>query len=395
MNFKFSMVIINSCIILFNKAGNRLVSKALKIPTTDYNACSVDKVVLQKKLGQKCVEIFSYRDKNGKLIKRIQNLFNLDGSINQKTISDYQYTSNIFSNKRIVNRVTFSNNQLVSATIDNINKMAKSLYELNSFNILKTSYKKNFVNNASIKSNDTSFFGLFTSNSKPKKLIVESERSLDNSVEVKKIKYAGIDTQAAKELAKDPYLPMRLAPVDDFLTMLRHHVYKVQGVEAAEIKLFKGNLFFDGIDRSYEAGRMARHENGEIRIDLNKKALDIVNKPQIINTFHHEARHCRQIIYQEQLWLSDNQISPNPIIRARQFKFGPLAKSDEIELAKKINFAYNNYVDGRVDREKYINNFMELDANKFSTRAKDVYEAFAKKIKSIFKLTDEQVGLRR
>lgn len=387
------MAIINSCINSFNKSGNRLVSKVVGQATEAYNAASFDTVVLQKKLGQECVEIFSYRDKNGKLIKRIQNLFNLDGSINQKTISDYQYTSSSFFEKRIVNRVTFSNNQLVGTTIDNINKMAKSFYEIKPFQVLKTSYQRYFVNNASIKSNDTSFFGLFENRLAPKKIIVESTRNLDHRVEVKKIKYAGIDTQTAKELVKDPYLPMRLAPVDDFLAMLRHHVYKAQGVEAAEIKLFKGNWFFDGIDRSYEAGRMARYENGEIRIDLNKKFLDIVDKPQIINTFHHEARHCRQLVYQEQLWLSNNQISPNPTIRARQLAFGPLKTPDEIEFAKKIDYAYNNYTDGHVDREKYMNNFLELDANKFGNQAKDTYKIFAQKLKSALPLTDEQVGL--
>lgn len=394
----------------FTKNGNKLIAKISKetvskvhpaikhLETLPSEAKTFDLALIERKFGRERVKIFSFRNTDGKLIKRIQEV---DG--NKKQIIESNYYYDRFS--REIMRKTKENNNIIKEVFENISTLSKEA-------ISKTSLTREFVNDKRIKSNEKHFFGSFplkTSSKqsvieklfdyfnsipkpKPKKFIANLQRNEDNSVKITKIQYSGISKDDAKEITKDPYLSMRLLPFNDFIAAVKPRAYLNQGIEKANIKTFKANL---GNSQKSPIAEAEKRADGTIRILLNKQNTQLQSKPNVVSSFNHEAKHCRQFIYMDQLEYTQHfpLISMNPNVSMRQFAYGKLNDEQTIEYAKKIQEAANNYASASENPTLYHNNFLEIEARTAGEKAEKEYIDYAQKLKTKIALTSKQLGL--
>ena len=383
----------------FTKNGNRLVTRMVKETVSKANPCikhlenipveakTFDLAVIQRKFGKEQVGIFSFRDAKGKLIQRIEEV---EGERKQTTVSDYLYDSI----SRQVIRKTKENNNIIKEVFENITTLAKDT-------ISRTSLTREVSKEPNIKASEKHFFGNFSKKSilgfvKPKteskKFIASVQRHEDNTVKLNKVQYSGITKEDAKEIARDPYLFARLLPLNDFTAAVKPIAYANQGIERANIKTYKANL---GTTIKAPIAQAQACPDGTLRILLNRQNLSLQAKPKTVESFNHEAKHCRQFIYMDQLAYTQSfpYYSMNPNTRMRQIVYGKLNDEPTIEYAKKLEDAANNYVSHEVDRAKYHNNFLEVEAREAGGNALKEYVDYANKLKSKIALSAKQLGL--
>ena len=381
------MVSINS----FNKNGIRLVAKSIKQPVMQEvihflepygaipkNVKSFDYSSIERQFGKERLNIYSFKDEAGRLVKRF-TISNLD---NIYSVSDYSYSG---GNARKIERKFYQNGKLIKEQFDNIFTTIKNVLS-KKIDVSKTSLTRKFINDKNIKAEEQSLYGSFSNYAKPRKFIAKTCRLDDNSIKTKGFQYTGITLAEAKELSKDPYLGMRLLPKDDFLSTLRHKVYSDHELQDADIKTFKGSI--DSIAKA------ERKEDGLIRIVLDKQKCVSNSRPEIVDSFNHEAQHCRQYIYTEQLDYTNNKIpSFNSQIAQRQLKYGVLTDPKVKTYSEQMKAALLNYTQPTNNFGAYYNNPTEIDARNAGTQAKNKYISFAQQLLSKIQLTSEQLGL--
>jgi len=383
----------------FTKNGNRLVARMVKETVSKANPCikhlenipaeakTFDLAVVQRKFGREQVGIFSFRDAGGKLIQRIEEV---EGERKQTTVSSYLY--DLFS--RQVTRKTKENKKIIKEVFENITTLAKGA-------ISRTLLTREISREPNIKATERHFFGNFSKKSilgfiKPKteskKFIATVQRHEDNTVKLNKVQYSGISKEDAKEIARDPYLFVRLLPMDDFTASVKPIIYSNQGIEKANIKTFKANL---GASHNSPIAQAHAKSDGAIRILLNKQNILLQSKPSIVEAFSHEAKHCRQFIYIDQLEYTHSYpyTSPNLNKGMRQMLYGKLNEPQEIQYAKKLKNAADNYISPEVDFARYRNNFLEVEAREAGEKAETEYVEYAKKMNSKIALSNKQLGL--
>lgn len=380
----------------FTKTGNRLVTKMVKEVVSDAHPCirhlenipkgakTFDLAVIERKFGKERLGIFSFRDKDGKLIQRISEQ---DGDKKLVTISNYVYKTLNGSHIREITRRILDGKKLVKDVFDNI-----SVNAANRLSLSKTSLKREFGQGEAVKSKESSLYGFFEVNKKPVKLIVNSQRHNDNTAKITGFQYSGMTKDEAKELAKDPYLTMRLLPMDDFTVALKPMVYRNNDIARANIRTYKANL---GKDIQAPLAMAQRGNNGEIKILLNRQRNELHSKPCLVDAFNHEGRHCRQYIATEQLEYTKNfpYRSGNYLINLRQKEYGILDNPESIRYAEEMKKGMDNYVSAADNPAAYRSNALEVDARRFGESAKTLYISFANKLKSKIALTYKQLGL--
>jgi len=384
----------------FTKNGNRLVARIVKETVSKTNPCikhlenipteakTFDLAVIQRKFGKEQLGIFSFRDAKGKLIQRIEEI---EGERKQVTVSNYLYDSS----SRQITRKTKTNNNIIKEVFENITNLAKK-------KISRTSLIRELSQEPNVKTRERHFFGCFGSNksefnlfqhkNKSKKFIATIQRHDDNSVKIKKVQYSGISKDDAKEIVQDPYLFARLLPINDFTSAIKPIVYTHQDIERANIKTFKANL---GTNYNAPIAQAQLKSDGLIQILLNRQNISLQSKPTIVQAFNHEAKHCRQFIYIDQLEYTQNypNYSMNFNSRMRQIVYGKLDDNQTVEYAKKLEHAAQNYVQPEVDKIQYHNNFLEVEARVAGEKAEAEYAEYAKKMNSKIALSNKQLGL--
>lgn len=376
---------------LLTKITNQVVKKEKgssleTLENISSKARTFDYATLERNFGQDFVQVFSFKDENGKVIQKIQKTTGDKTTLKFRNYSDNGTSNN--KTKKIEQKV-YENGKLIQEKFDNIFTSVRGFFKNNYF-MSKTSFNRDIINDTTVKANEQSLYGTFQNKKSPKKIIAIAQRNQDNSVNLKKIQFAGITKDEAKEISKDPYLTMRLLPTDDFLSTVRHKVYKDHDLTRAQIKTYKGNI---GDKNTFAQAR--RNADGSLIMVLNKNSNAINSKPEVIDSLNHEAQHCRQFIYIEQLEHTQNfpLYSFNANIRTRQMNYGRIQDKETLKYAEEMQSATVNYVSPFKDINAYRNNATEVDARAAGQKAKDEYTSFANKIESVIPLTNEQLGL--
>lgn len=387
------MVNINKNARLILKTEKQPINEAIKLCFQNMGnlsdkAKSFDLVQLERNFGKDTVEIVSFKDANGKLLQRVMKS---EGENNSLRISEYNITGEK-SKKYKISRKTYLDKKCIEEQLDNMFITVKSLLGFNKTNeISKTSFIRKNINDGNIVAKESSLYGFFSNKQAPKKIIIRNNRQKDNSLKLEKVQYCGITKDEAKELAKDPYIGMRLLPNNDFISTLKYKVYRDQDIEKANVKTFKGYIANSDATTVAQSRKMS---NGSLQIVLNKHGNALSSKPEIVDSFNHEAKHCRQHVHIEQLDFTKSPIiSFLPEIGTRQLKYGQLKDKATIEYAEKMKQGFANYVDPKVNYNAYKNNPVEIEAWEVGKKAKDEYTSFAHKLISKFNLTYEQAGL--
>src|SRR5574344_1226888 len=168
---------------VFNKAGNRLLSKCEHLPISQTrkisepnipaNAKSFDVVFIEKNFGKENLTIKKYRDNHGKMIKSVMEVFDkLDNKVVQKTETDYIRSAN----KIEINKKMFKDNQIAMEKRETLTSVKFLMKKL----LTRTFFKKNYdLNNDLTSSTNHSFWGEFGGKS-PKKLEVINKNNDEN-----------------------------------------------------------------------------------------------------------------------------------------------------------------------------------------------------------------------
>lgn len=346
---------------------------------------SYDVVKLQRKFGDDAVEIISFRDENGKLIKRLQNTVDKNNQNISKQTNTYEYKATKEGNVRYIERTKTGETLTPSTTLENIKTTNKP--------DSKDLVTKAVFNKAGIE--ESSFWGRFKNGEEPKKLLIGAQRDQYDRIKLTKGKCSGIPKEQAAELIKnDPYLPVRLSPIRDFLSAIKYKVFRDQGITNSRTNLRFTDLPWDDIKNIGTLGNAGYTKDKSLIIRLNQKRFGVSKKSTLLNTFNHEARHCKQNILEEQLkYTKKDRLSPNAPIAYRQQTFGKLTNPEDIKLAEDFAQAKKNRVDSSADYDKYYSNFREVDARAAGAKAEEEYISLGKKLAKLFELTPNQAGL--
>lgn len=399
---------IKLCSNLFKNNGVRLVSKdhnlvleamglnkLLKGINLPQGAISADIVSIERGFGSESVKIISFKNSDGKLVQRIEKLFSKKGKALSK-VSDYTHEKNPQGNINLtlIDRQTSDSSGAVSRAFENIRVVHTPIESYSAKpTVIRTTFNQKYITSSKVKAEESSLFGRFQNGKEPQVLNVSNQRCHDDSIVRVKRQQTGLAPEKIAELAKDRYLPIRLAPVEDFLNTLRHYVYKKQGIVRANVEShFSDNLEYDIANNRGVLGRSFYDNDRNFHIKLNKKAFGVQTKGRLLNTFNHEARHCRQSIFEEQLDYTRNGLSFNPNVRQRQLLFGELTSLKQITLAEKLKQARGGG-SSDINPQGYLSNFREVNARSVGKKAQAEYENLGINLADTFNLSKLQAGL--
>lgn len=351
----------------YTSNGGRLVSKdtglkldenlkgiAKKIPQ---NAETLDIVKLETDFGASSQRILSFRDKTGKLIKRIVSKYK-GNNLTSKTTNTYNYS---YDNYRTVSRQTHSNGKMVQEVREQfaLNPKANNLLGHTKLTVTKDNQNAR---------HEHQVFETFTKKSQDRTYLETNAQRDSKGRMVKKTLKGNI--KDLDSLKSDPYLYIRNYNDNDFLKATSSYAKKVQQVEDRSIDIVNkeiGSLI-------YGDSKSSRFEK---RVRVSVAQHD--SRGEVIDTINHELRHQ----YQDKL--IETQGLTNYTLNRDSSKL----TKEENKLARAFRKAHRKYT--TKDSVKYYNNLLEVDAREAGEKAKKVYDDSSKKLLNKFPKADPRL----
>ena len=353
-----------SAIGLFNNIGSRLVMKKtipivkLKNAPNIDGAISVDFVKVETKFGDCLTKITSYKDKDGKLIKRYI-VKTQKGKPKETIVSDYDGS---FNTKRTKSSKFFVGNKKVKeeTTFDNVSEEIftdNETYVRPVLARLKSTLK--FGKN---ERKEEQLFQTISNKDQDYRIETSATRLKDGSIINNDVTSNVASTEQIDELKAAPF--MFDLTLDD--------------------KNFLEAILKDGMNRQKVSNVVAKIKNlkgGELGYSMdysNKLCIDLVahkgDRPNLVNTVNHELRHQYQKKY----------IGIKAIFRYLKDIFIKNKLLEEDKYAKDCLIADIKYPSlfvmmGKYN-DKYYNNFLEVDAKNAGKKAADAYDQTISKI---------------
>ena len=274
----------------YNKAGNRLAAKTtlsdvhkLKGIEMPEGAVSIDLVNVEREFGKSSSNIISFKDKDGKLIKRFRTDKTPEGVYS--TESNYAFeeyyspktdSTGLFLDIRRIGKL---NNELKSHTRDMVS-FVKSEIEKN--NPIHVTHSKLKTQEFSFGRKELQRIESWVKGDKNSMKYLETQgmRRADGRVQLTDIK--GNTTTPIEEFTKDPYIMTRMYPKKDFAQSIKHYLADINDVPINSIN-FK-------LKKLKNCGGYYRPATNTVVVDSN------LSKAKLVEAVGHELRHKKQSI---------------------------------------------------------------------------------------------------
>lgn len=346
----------------YTRNGRRLVSKntGLKLDENlkkvlenlPKNIDTLDIVKIETNFGNNSQKILSFKDKAGKLVKRIVSKYEGD-KLTSRTINSYQYYSN---NYKTVSRQTHVNGKLVSEVREQfgLNKDANNLLSHTKLTIAKDNKNTRY---------EQQVFETFTKKSRDRRYLeTEAQRNSKGHM-VKKSLNGNLEN--LENLSSDPYLYIRNYNDKDFFNAASNYAKKVQQVENRSINISNKSISNDtlGYSRSIPGYK-------EIKVDVAKHS----SRGELVDTVNHELRHQ----YQDKIMEEQGVIN---YIFNRDSPRLTKEENKKARIFRKAEFAYSQ---PDKNLKKYYNNELEKDARNAGSKAEEIYNESSRKLLEAF-----------
>lgn len=354
LNSKGYRLLSKECGVKIKKAKEFVPKK--EIPK---NSVSADIVKIENVFRNETQDIFSFRDSNGNIIKRIIR--------NYKDSNEVFKTVNTYHKER-----DFISIQRKKSVLDDELQDIKDLVSINSksspFTIDRVKLTVN-KNQNGIR-DEYQVFEEFTKSGKDRKYIeTKALRLQDGTVTNKEIK-TNIANPDIHNLTSDPYLFTRNYNFEDFVKSIFPHAKKIQNVQNKDITIKTG--FIDGIVRGQSVF-------GRIKVDCSRHN----DLPELIDTVNHELRHQYQRDLRKKLGFFDFLFNKTP-------KNCDLT-AEELNLARKFKKAWILYCPPEWNWALYNINFLEVDARAGGLIGRNDFINSSKKLMSYFPKADPRL----
>lgn len=368
VNIKTAETVINSA-KKYTSNGGRLVSKNTNLKLDEklkriannipQNAESIDIVKLETNFGASSQRIVSFKDKAGKLIKRIISKYNGD-KLASKTVNTYDHAD---SNFRTVSRKTHIGDKMVSEIREQfgLNKDANNLLGHTKLTITKDSTNAR---------HEHQIFETFTKKSQDRRFL-ETEAQRDSKGRMINKTLRG-NIENLDSFKSDPYLYIRNYNNNDFLNAASNYAKKVQQVEGRSINISNKSLSNNtlGYSRSLPGYK-------EIKVDVAKHH----SRGELVDTINHELRHQYQDKLQEKQGILNYTLNRDSAKLSKQ----------ENKQARIFRNARWKYTQPEKNFMKYYNNELEKDARDAGEKAKNIYNDSSNKLSNAFPNADQRL----
>lgn len=351
----------------YTSNGGRLVSKNTGLKLDEnlkgitnnilQNAEILDIVKVETNFGASSQRILSFKDKAGKLVKRIVSKYEGD-NLTSKTINTYNHS---YDNYRKISRLTYSNGKIVQDIQEQfgLNSKANNLLGHTKLTITKDNTNAR---------HEHQVFETFTKKSQDRRFLETNAQRDSKSRMINKTLKGNIED--LDSLKSDPYLYIRNYNDNDFLNAASNYAKNVQQVKDRSINISNEQIgaFTYGDSRSLPFEK-------RVRVDVAKHS----SRGEVIDTINHELRHQYQDKLQEKQGIINYTLN-----------------RDSAKLSKKENkqaraFRKANKIYTTKDTNKYYNNLLEVDARDAGEKAKKVYNDSSKKLLNNFPKADPRL----
>ena len=365
VNIKTAETAINSA-KKYTSNGGRLVSKNTGLKLDEnlkgitnnilQNAEILDIVKVETNFGASSQRILSFKDKAGKLVKRIVSKYEGD-NLTSKTINTYNHS---YDNYRTASRQTYSNGKKVQEV--------REQFGFDSKNNLLGHTKLTITKDNTNARHEHQVFETFTKKSQDRRFLETNAQRDSKGHMISKTLRGNIED--LDSFKSDPYLYIRNYNDDDFLSAASNYAKNVQQVKDRSINISNEQIgaFTYGDSRSLPFDK-------RVRVDVAKHS----SRGEVIDTINHELRHQ----YQDEL-------------QEKQGIINYTLNLDSAKLSKKENklarsFREANKIYTTKDTNKYYNNLLEVDAREAGEKAKKVYNDSSKKLLNNFPKADPRL----
>lgn len=183
----------------------------------------------------------------------------------------------------------------------------------------------------------------------PVKFLCFAVRTKDNTLIKNSIKSSGV-----KVPENDSYLGYRALPIEDAKTPFSERYIKERGLEDMKVTVDENYNPLNEIDTRFKAIFCA--DDGVIYFNGDYK---FKSKTELAKTSAHEVEHCWHYYLQGRLNGGDT-----PWQKDMAKQFGKITDKELKKEAKEYDIAIKNYVPYWKDRDAYLRNKIEQDANK-------------------------------
>ncbi|MCM1338872.1 MAG: hypothetical protein NC191_04315 [Muribaculaceae bacterium] len=366
--------LVKSATRAFTSNGSRLASKITTTKLaplfTPKGAVSANIAQIETHFGKGTITATSYFDKDGKLLQQeiVKKL--PTGNIEEK-VRSYKGTHDTVMHTQASTKINGVETQ----------KTYSSHHIYNSGEQKMMSREKITMDMASDGSrSETQVFENLSPNNRTY-LQTNATRTSDGQLVNKTIKTNSTNPACLEDLTKSPYLYIKSYPKDEFIRAIEPYAKELQQVTDRNVKII--------LDEETKRAILGVSYGAQRIIKIFK--LEKQNKNNLVDTLNHELRHQYQRQLVERLpgetklpflksakEMITGTKSENAFTRFLKrigiIKEKPVTRptpltAEEKELAKKFKEAENNYCQPEVDKDKYFNNLLEVDARKAGAEA--------------------------
>lgn len=271
------MSLINSAIKTvakpYTSKGYRLLSKSLNIPVSQLKgeipsgAKTVDVVEIASEFGKGHTTVTSFKDDEGKLVKRIIDKNGRNGNVN--TVSEYE---GVFSVQRTKSARTKVNGKLTQETF------TKNVYTQNEGKLDREHLTINYSPNKT--TNEVQYFESRAPHGVHNYVKTTASRNSVGEYTHTAIESNTLPQAELDKYAQTPYVFSKNYSKEDFLKAVAPYAKEKQNVSDLGIKVVNEKL-------PETFGGVSYGERPRVALDLEKYA----NNDDIVDTINHELRH--------------------------------------------------------------------------------------------------------
>ncbi len=271
------MSLINSAIKTvakpYTSKGYRLLSKSLNIPVSQLKgeipsgAKTVDVVEIASEFGKGHTTVTSFKDDEGKLVKRIIDKNGRNGNVN--TVSEYE---GVFSVQRTKSARTKVNGKLTQETF------TKNVYTQNEGKLDREHLTINYSPNKT--TNEVQYFESRAPHGVHNYVKTTASRNSVGEYTHTAIESNTLPQAELDNYAQTPYVFSKNYSKEDFLKAITPYAKEKQNVSDLGIKVVNEKL-------PETFGGLSYGERPRVALDLEKYA----NNDDIVDTINHELRH--------------------------------------------------------------------------------------------------------
>lgn len=275
----------------YNKAGHRLAAKTtlsdvhkLKGIEMPEGTVSIDLAKIEREFGKSSSNIISFKDKDGKLIKRFRTDKTPEGVYS--TESNYVF-GEYYSPKAAstglfldIRRTGKLNNELKSHTRDMVSFVKSEIEKNNQINVTHSRLDTQEFSFGGRKELQRIESWVKGDKNSMKYLETQGVRRADGRVQLTDIK--GNTTTPIEEFANDPYIMIRMYPNKDFAQSIKHYLADINGVPINSIN-FK-------LKKLKNLAGYYHPATNTVVVNSNS------SKANLVDTVGHEFRHKKQNI---------------------------------------------------------------------------------------------------